>query len=111
MSTHMGETTRSRSICALPILRTGFTDTEVSDFFGLATSLAFRFVGGGDSCSQQLGDFGTRVADLVYRNYVDFVDDSFLFEIVEDAVIDFRLRCRFDHVSPFSSRVLYLRFR
>ena len=96
MSTRLGETTHLR--LTLPILRASVTGRSVSEFFGLATGLAFRSVGVGDSCSQQLGDFGTRVADLIYQNYADFVDDSFLFEIFEDAVIDFRLGRRFDHV-------------
>lgn len=107
MSARFGETTHLR--LTMPILRTGFIGRSVPDLFGLATGLAFRFVVGGDSCSQELGDFGTRVADLIYRNYVDSVDVSFPFEIVEDAVIDFRLGRRFDHVTFKTSRVRYYR--
>ncbi len=86
MSTRLGETTHLR--LTLPILRARFIDRSVSEFFGLATGLAFRFVGGGDSCSQDLGDFGTSVADLIYQNYAEFRGTMVLY-ISEGVIIDF----------------------
>ena len=57
-------------LLTLRIQRARFAAVPVIDALRLALFLAFRFVGGGDSRSQKLRDFGAGVAHLIHRHNV-----------------------------------------